>query len=96
MITFTLEATDEDGDDVTVTWMSDGVTLGTGKTLDHKKLKPGTRTIKVTVSDGEASVEDEFTIVITKEEESPGFVGVAACLALLAVVMLSIRRRSRT
>ncbi len=95
MVTFAVEATDEDGDDVTVTWMSDGVTLGTGKTMDYKKLKPGTRTIKVTVSDGEASVEDEFTIIITKEEESPGFGALFTCLALLAVVMLSIRRHSR-
>ena len=49
---------DQDGDDLTVTWTSDGVTIGSGEVLDYKKLKPGTRTIKVTVSDGEASVED--------------------------------------
>ena len=93
-VTFSIQVQDVDGDDVTVTWMSDGVTLGTGKTLDHKKLKPGTRTIKVTVSDGETSVEDEFTVVITKEEESPGFAIGVICLALLTVVILS-KRRSR-
>ncbi len=82
-VTFTVEVTDEDGDDLTMTWTSDGVTIGTGDTLEYKKLKPGTRTIKVTVSDGEASVEDEFTVVITKEEESPALGGVFALLAML-------------
>jgi len=93
MVTFTIDASDEDGDELTVTWTSDGVTIGTGETLDYKKLKPGTRAIKVTVSDGEASVEDEFTVVITKEEESPALGGAFVLLAMLVGMAATMMRR---
>ncbi len=97
MVTFTVEATDEDGDDLTMTWTSDGVTIGTGDTLDYKKLKPGTRKIKVTVSDGEASVEDEFTVVIQKEEESPTLGGAFVLLAMLVgMATLMMRRKGES
>ncbi|MCK4969058.1 MAG: PKD domain-containing protein, partial [Thermoplasmata archaeon] len=83
----------EDGDELTVAWTSDGVTIGTGDTLDYKKLKPGTQTIKVTVSDGETSVEDEFTVVIQKEEESPALGGVFVLLAMLVGMAALMMRR---
>ncbi len=94
-IVFTVSVSDEDGDDLTVTWTSDGVTIGTGAALDYKKLKPGTRTIKVTVSDGEASVEEEFTVVIQKEEESPGPGLVAALAAVVLAGLVQVRRRGQ-
>jgi len=93
VVTMVATVEDEDGDDLTVTWVSDGIVLGTGETLDYKKLKPGSRTIRVTVSDGETAVEDEFTVVITKEEESPSLGGVFVLLALLVVVVVVMMRR---
>jgi len=83
-ITFTVSATDEEGDDLTVTWISDGKTLGTGSTLDYKKLKPGTRVVKVSIFDGTDTTEEEFTLIIKKEEESPS---AGVMLALLALII---------
>jgi PKD repeat protein len=95
-VTFTVSATDEDGDDLDITWVSDGKTLGTGTTLDYNKLRPGERVVKVSVTDGTETVEEEITLDIKKEEESPGFGILIACLSLMAAVMLSRRRLSRT
>jgi hypothetical protein len=91
-VTFTVEATDEDRDDLMVTWSSEGKTLGTGTTLDYNKLKPGTRVVKVSVTDGTETTEEDITLVIKKGEESPAFGVLFACLTLLAAVVLSRRR----
>ncbi len=95
VITFVVETSDEDGDDVTVTWSSDGVTMGTGETLAYKKLKPGIRVVKVTVADGETTVEEEFTVIIKKEEESPGFGTVTSAIALVLAALVLIMTRKR-
>ena len=95
LITFQVSTSDGDGDDLTVTWVSDGKTLGTGTTLDYKKLKPGNRVVKVSVFDGTETTEEELTLVIKKEEESPGFGIPFTCISLLAPVMLSRRRLVR-
>jgi len=94
-IAFAVEAIDEDGDELTVLWTSDGKTLGSGATLDYKKLKPGTRVVKVTVSDGNASAEDEITLVIKKSDKSPGPGPALAVLALLGVSIIFFNRRMR-
>ena len=91
----TVEATDDDGDEVTVTWMSDGVTLGTGKTLEYKKLKPGTRVVKVSIFDGTETPEEEITLIIKKEEESPGFSVVVTLMVILGILILTRTKRSR-
>ena len=68
-MTMSVLVADEEDDDLVVTWIEGGKVLGTGTILEYSKLEPGERTVKVTVSDGEATVEDEFTITITKEPE---------------------------
>ncbi len=94
MVTFSVEVSDEDGDELTITWTSGGVILGTELTLDTKKLRPGTRVVKVTVSDGEVTVEDEVTLVIKKEEESPGFGVLVSLMGILAgLVLVKVDRR---
>jgi PKD repeat protein len=93
-VTLTVEATDEDGDELTVTWTSDGETLGTGKTLDTKKMKPGTRVVKVSVTDGTVTTEDEITLVIKKAEDSPA-AGALLCIIAMSVAVLTYRRRFR-
>ncbi len=99
---FQANATDEDGDDLTVTWMSGGVTLGTGLSLEYKGLKAGTHVIEVSVSDGETSVEEELTVEIKKRKpkESPGL-GIVVTLTALLVAMAFMtskmdRRRERS
>ena len=68
------------------------MTLGTGTPFDYGKLKPGKRTIKVTVSDGVDSIEDEFTITITKEEQSPTFGWTLTLLAMVVVIAVLLMR----
>jgi PKD repeat protein len=93
-VTFTVVAMDEDGDDVTVTWASDGKVLGTGTSLDYKKLKPGTHVIKVSISDGIDTIEEEFTLVIKKEEEGPAFGMALALMAIVIAMFIGHSRRS--
>ena len=47
----------------------------------------------MTVSDGEASVEDEFTVVITREEEAFALGGVFVLLAMLVGMAATMMRR---
>ena len=93
-VTLSVSVDDPDGDDLTVTWKLDGVAIGTGDTLDYAEMEPGTRTIKVTVSDGDASVEEEFVVIITKkEEESPGFNLVMLLIAVITAAVIASQRR---
>jgi hypothetical protein len=92
VVTMSVNVEDEEGDDLTVTWTEGDRTLGTGTTLEYSKLKPGKRTVKVTVSDGDAQVEDGFTVTIVKEEDTPAFGWAAALVAFLVVVIVSTRR----
>ncbi|MCK4970156.1 MAG: PKD domain-containing protein, partial [Thermoplasmata archaeon] len=54
-VTFSINVTDEDLDELTVTWKDGDTVLGTGETIVYQKLKPGKHTITVTVFDGEAT-----------------------------------------
>ncbi len=76
-----------------MTWVSDGKTLGTGETLDYKKLKPGTRVVKVSIFDGTDTTEEEFTVIIKKEEESPGFGPVLTMIAVIIGFIIGYTRR---
>jgi len=91
-ITFTVLATDEDGDDMTVTWLVDGKTLGTGTTLEYNKLKPGTRVVMVSVSDGTETAESDITLIIKRKDTGPGFETVLVCLAILGTAVILQRR----
>jgi hypothetical protein len=95
IITFFVETFDEDGDYINVTWSSDGVTMGTGESIDYKKLKPGTRSVKVTVSDGKVNVDDEITLVIKKKKESPAEGGGFVIIALVVAVAMLMEYRKR-
>ena len=69
------------------------MTLGTWKTLEYKNLKAGKRVITVSVSDGEETVEDTFTVVVKKEEESPAFGLMGAMIAILVAVVVAYNRK---
>jgi hypothetical protein len=93
IITFTVITSDEDGDEIMVTWTSDGVTLGTKTTLGTRDLKPGSQVVKVIISDGLDTTEEEITVVIKKEEESPGLGAVFVLLAMLVGMAAVMMRR---
>jgi len=91
-VTFTINVTDEDLDELTVTWKDGDTVLGTGETIVYQKLKPGKHTITVTVFDGEATVEETLEVVIKREEESPGPGLVVALAAVVLAGLVRVRR----
>jgi len=99
-ITFSAEATDLDGDDLTYRWFLDELEeVGTGMTLELGNAKPGEHKISVEVSDTSgASSRADFTFKVnpkTSNGESPGYEVVYVALALVAAVgiMTVVRRR---
>ncbi len=83
---------DEDGDDVTVTWKHGPDVLGIGSPL-KVELKPGENIITVVVDDGTDQVEESFVVIVRKEEDSPGFSLLATLAAVMLVGLMVIRRR---
>lgn len=90
-IVLSVTTEDEEGDEVTVLWKDGTEVLGTGSSLEVK-LKPGEHTITVVVDDGTDQVEDTFTVIVKKEEETPGL-GLVVALVAVVVAGLAVRRR---
>ena len=82
-VVLSVSVDDEDGDEVTVTWMDGDQVLGIGSPLEVS-LRPGTRLITVSVDDGTERVDQSTTIIVSEVEESSGL------LWVLLVVILSI------
>jgi hypothetical protein len=94
-IRFEVVATDEDGDDLEITWMASGVLLGTGTSVEYEKLRPGTHVVTITVSDGEAITDGEITVVIQEEEKGPWFGLVVVMVAIsFGLALIYIKRRT--
>jgi uncharacterized membrane protein len=74
-----------------VTWWDGEEELGNGSILEVK-LKPGEHVITVVVSDGTDQLEDTFTVIVKKEEESPGF-GLFAVLTAVLLACFLYRKR---
>ncbi|NIP36035.1 MAG: hypothetical protein GWN18_13820, partial [Thermoplasmata archaeon] len=95
-VTLTVEAWDEDGDQLQVTWMRGKRVLGTGTTLLLKDADPGRLVVRVVVSDGGAEAEGDLFVVV---EDAEGLswlwwaVVVVVIVAAAAVVVYSRSRR---
>jgi len=100
-ITFTAEARDEDGDDLTFTWRDGaGKQLGTGATMSTDRLEPGTQTVRLEVNDSKDSVYCDVVVMIAKPPApaSKGFISgfeTAAALAAAAIAIVAIGRARR-
>jgi len=92
-VTLSVTTEDEEDDELTVTWWDGETELGTGPLLEVK-LKPGEHVIRVVVDDGTDQVEESFTVIVKKDEPSPGF-GLVAGLAAVVLAGLVIHRRRR-
>jgi len=92
-VVLSVNTSDEEGDDITVTWWNGDVELGNGSPLEVK-LEPGEHIITVVIDDGSDQVEDTITIVVKKAEESPGFGPIVAMAAVL-LAFVDVRRRRR-
>lgn len=90
VVTFSVMATDEDGDELVVTWYGDGEAIGTGVTLAYEGLRAGKRTVRVEVSDGDESVERTFKVIITREEEGSTTGWMLATVPVLIVLAVAV------
>jgi len=95
-VTLAVEAWDEDGDPLQVTWMRGKRALGTGTTLLLKDVDPGRLAVRVVVSDGEAEAEASLSVVV-EDAEGPSWLWWAAVVVVIvaaaAVVAYSRSRR---
>jgi hypothetical protein len=92
-VTFTAEASDPDGDNLTFIWKNmAGTELGRGATFTTDKLQKGTQTITLEINDSKEGIDRVVTIIIeekgTPQKKSPGFE--TATLGLAAILCLGI------
>jgi hypothetical protein len=97
-VTLTADGTDPDSDDLIYTWYLVGTeekVLGTGKTIETKDLKAGSRKVEVEVSDGKGgTTKASTTIKVNAVEEGSGInmmyiiIIVVVLVAVMAVVMM--------
>ncbi len=92
-IVFTVNATDEEGDDLTFTWKEGEKVLSYKMPFEWSKLSKGEHTITVVVDDGTGTTEESFTVKVIEEEESPGFGLVMLVLAVVSAAVIAIARR---
>lgn len=86
LVRLLVEATDEDGDTLTYTWMEGDTELGAGSPLSLKDLSPGIHTIKLVVTDGTEDAERAFDIYIEAVDDD-GDGGGIPLTVLLGLVM---------
>jgi hypothetical protein len=86
-IGFAALATDEDDDPLTYVWSSGDKEMGTGDSLDYKKLKAGTHTVKLVVSDGISSVDWELQVTVDGGDGPVGLLVIGSILGIIVVVL---------
>ncbi|UCC93385.1 MAG: tandem-95 repeat protein [Thermoplasmata archaeon] len=93
-VAFTAAATDEDGDDLTFTWMEGDEVLTTGMAPPPVKLGTGKHTITLVVDDGTTQVTQDIVVTVEGSDESPGF-GIALLIAVVLVALV-VTSKGRT
>jgi hypothetical protein len=86
-IPLSAQATDEDGDTLTFSWMRGNKLLGTGRELEVKDLDPGKHTITLVVEDGNGG---ETTQDIKVEVTGAGMSVSTLTIGLLIVVLVVV------
>jgi len=97
-ITFSVNASDEDGDPLTVTWRAGDLVIGNGTALDYKKLSKGDHVITVEVSDGTDATTDTFSVRVKETRSGMPSIGpgwIALVIAVAALVRYRAMRRDR-
>jgi glucose/arabinose dehydrogenase/chitodextrinase len=84
--TFSISASDPDGDSLVYVWRIDGVAAGENPTLNFQESDPGTYVVNVTVSDGDDSVSREWTVTVPQPVRALGWPDLWPTAALLAAI----------
>jgi len=92
-------AEDEDGDDLTFTWMEGDEVLATGADVTVTGLRAGVHEITLVVTDGQERDEETFQVVVEERPEAGSGVGmwVVALIALVVLLLVAavvVMRRS--
>lgn len=87
VISFSAEATDEDGDDLTYTWREGADVIGEGPEVDLDGLSAGEHTITLEVSDGAATSTLPITVVIEGGDVAIPSLSIWLLLVLVVVVV---------
>ncbi|MCK5253031.1 MAG: hypothetical protein KAQ96_08770, partial [Thermoplasmata archaeon] len=83
-VVFEVEANDPDGESLSVSWLEDGQTLGSGSSFATSALEPGRHTITARVVDPHGSfTEANVTFKVEEASGLPGAYGPAAVAAVL-------------
>ena len=83
-VVFEVEANDPDGESLSVSWLEDGQTLGSGSSFATSALEPGRHTITARVVDPHGSfTEANVTFKVEEASGLPGACGPAAVAAVL-------------
>ncbi|MEM2900277.1 MAG: hypothetical protein QXT63_05750, partial [Thermoplasmata archaeon] len=101
-LAFTVHCQDPDGDELTITWKEEGVTLGQRSVL-IQKFAVGHHTITAYVSDGKDSAEQSISFEITKAESGTtdtkmatyllALVTIVIVVAIIAIIIKGMRRK---
>jgi hypothetical protein len=99
-ITFSANADDLDGDELTYKWFLDELEeVGTGKTIELTNVKVGSHKISVEVTDPSgASSRADFNFRVNEKTDgngSPGYEAIYVALALVAAVGIATASRRR-
>jgi hypothetical protein len=98
-ITFEGNATDDDGDILTLTWYSGTEIIGTGASLTTKELRPGSHTVTLSASDGNVTMTSQplgITVAKKQSQASKGLPGFELALVAAAVVAaVALLRKTR-
>ncbi len=86
LIQFSVEATDEDGDALTVIWSEGGLELGAGTPMSLRNLAPGSHAITLLVSDGDLETTRTFDVYVEPREVQEGDEGIPPSILLGLVV----------
>ncbi len=92
-LTFGVEATDPDLDDITYTWSVDGIAVGQSPFYEFKG-STGTYTVNVTVSDGSLQAWREWTVTVKQSPEAfPWWLVVLVLSAIIIMLLVFMFRR---
>ena len=91
-VVLSVEATDEDGDELTYTWTrsDDAAWERTGSSVTLEDLEPGDYTFTVTVTDGMDETSQDITVTVEEEDDGGFPIWVIAIIAVILLIVILV------